>query len=151
MGVRPDAIISLQGKISKVRFGVFTTPRESKSKVKVKFVKNKRGTKVPRTTGPRQQKKSTGVTKNRRRRVNTRRTISRILEKFLEVERSDANRREIIFLFFTYLFQHSQMLAIQPDATVAFIICYGFHSIRHITKLFDALFARSLAEGFNCS
>ena len=44
--------------------------------------------------------------------MNTRRTISRILEKFLEVERSDANRREIIFLFFTYLFQHSQMLAI---------------------------------------
>ena len=44
--------------------------------------------------------------------MNTRRTISRILEKFLEVEQSDANRREIIFLFFTYLFQHSQMLAI---------------------------------------
>ena len=33
-------------------------------------------------------KKSTDVTKNRRQRVNTRRTISRFLEKILEVERS---------------------------------------------------------------
>ena len=36
-------------------------------------------------------KKSTDVTKNRRQRVNTRRTISRFLEKILEVERSFFN------------------------------------------------------------
>ena len=136
-----------------MKFGVFYDPRESKSKVKVKFVKNKRGKKGAEMNIVRHAhviKKSTDVTKNRRHDAKQDRAISRFLDEYLEVERSDANRREI-FLFFTYLFQHSQMVAVKPYATIAFIICYGFHSIRHITKLFDALFARSLAEGFNCS
>jgi hypothetical protein len=71
-----------------VRFGVFTTPRESKSKVKVKFVKNKRGTKVPRTTRPRQQKNLRTSPKIADGAQPADRTISRFLEKFLEVERS---------------------------------------------------------------
>ena len=45
-------------------------------------------------------KKSTDVTKNRRRAQPAVRTISRILHEFLEVERSDGSRREIIFIFY---------------------------------------------------
>jgi hypothetical protein len=70
-----------------VRFGVFTTSRESKSKVKVKFVKNKRGC----PTRPRQQKNLRTSPKI----ADGRRTISRYLEKFLEVGRSFFNLKNL--------------------------------------------------------